>query len=134
MNTRLFGAALAASILACSDATGPQDPVGSVFMPASVSVIRAMVAVSQDPAPVWLEFANSAGTAATVGFGVCAFAVEGYTKASLSGRPAWVRVLPVLGGCGPDILYSFEVAASSIAGSGKTSPARSACPGSRSTD
>jgi hypothetical protein len=102
-------------LLACSDATGPRNPQGSVSMPASVSVTGATVVLTQRSAPVWIEFENSAAASATVGFGVCAFAVEGYTRESRSGTPTWVQVLPLLGGCGPDILYSFDIAANGTA-------------------
>lgn len=108
-------ATLSILLLGCSDAAGPQNPVGSVFLPASVSLTGASVDISQRPAPVFIQFANSAATGATVGFGVCAFAVEGYTQASRSGRPKWIQVLPLLGGCGPDILYSLDVSANGTA-------------------
>ncbi len=102
-------------LLACSDATGPQSPQGSVFMPVSVSVTDALVGITRNPAPIWIEFGNTAATTATAGFGVCAFAVEGYPTALRTGKPAWVQVLPLLGGCGPDILYSIEIPANGLA-------------------
>jgi hypothetical protein len=109
MRTRA-AALSAALLLACSDATGPRDPVGSVFMPASVSITGAFVLISNRPAIFWIEVANTSAATATVGYGVCAFAVEGYTGPSRGGKPAWAEVLPQLGGgCGPDILYSFDV-------------------------
>ena len=96
----------ALGLLSCGGITSPTGTLTDLYLPAEVSVSRASIAVEFVPAPIILRLRNSSATAASVRYGVCAFAVQGFTSQTRSGTPEWVHLLPQLGGCGPDILYS----------------------------
>lgn len=106
---RIGAAALSTMLLLACDATGPSEPLNALFLPAGVTVVQVWRDMFETSPEIHLEVENSTASAAQVGYGVCTFLVQGHERPNRSGDHKWSHLLPQLGGCGPDILYTITV-------------------------